>query len=149
MLVRELMQRDVVTLEASDTLDLADDIMRLGRIRHLPVSDGEYVVGVLSQRDLYRAAISSMLQLDRSVEQQFLAKVPVRAAMTPSPFTIAPDASVRTAVQLMLDRKIGCLPVVEGGRLVGLIAESDCLHYLQHVLEIADAKGILPELSAG
>ena len=147
MLVRELMQKDVVTLGASDTLDLADDIMRLGRIRHLPVTEGDDVVGVLSQRDLYRAAISSMLQLGRTAEQQFLAKVPVRAAMTPAPFTIAPDASVRTAVRLMTERRIGCLPVVEGGRLVGLIAESDCLRYLEHVLEIVDTKGLLPELT--
>jgi CBS domain-containing protein len=147
MLVRELMQKDVVTLGASDTLDLADDIMRLGRIRHLPVTEGDDVVGVLTQRDLYRAAISSMLQLGRTVEQQFLAKVPVRAAMTPSPFTIAPDASVRTAVRLMTERRIGCLPVVEGGHLVGLIAESDCLRYLEHVLEIVDTKGLLPELT--
>ncbi len=142
------MQREVVTLGASDTLDLADDIMRLGRIRHLPVTDGEHVVGVLSQRDLYHAAISSMLQLGRTAEQQFLAKVPVRAAMTPSPYMIAPDTSVRTAVRLMLEQKIGCLPVVDGDRLVGLISESDCLRYLEHVLEIADAKGILPELTA-
>ena len=92
MLVCELMQRDVVTLGASDTLDLADDIMRLGRIRHLPVTDGDYLVGVLSQRDLYRAAISSMLQLGRAEEQSFLAKVPVRAVMTPSPFTVARPA---------------------------------------------------------
>ena len=148
MLIRELMQREVVTLDASDTLDLANDIMRLGRIRHLPVTEGERVVGILSQRDLYRAAISSLLQLGRTAEQQFLAQVPVRAVMTPAPFTIAPDASVRSAARLMLVEKIGCLPVVEDGRLVGLISESDCLRYLEHVLEIADAKGILPELTA-
>ena len=141
------MQRDVVTLDASDTLDLADDIMRLGRIRHLPVIDGDHVVGILSQRDLYHAAISSMLQLGRAEEQSFLAKVPVRAVMTPSPFTVAPDASVRTAVGLMAERKIGCVPVVEAGRLVGLLSETDCLRYLEHVLEIADARGILPELT--
>ena len=79
------MERDVVTLRAGDTLDLAGDIMRLGRIRHLPVMAGETLVGILSQRDLFRAAISSMLQLGRAAEQQFLATVPVRAAMTPEP----------------------------------------------------------------
>jgi CBS domain-containing protein len=149
MLVRQLMQREVVTLGASDTLDLADDIMRLGRIRHLPVTDGRHLVGILSQRDLYRAAISSMLQLGRAEEQRFLAKVPVRAVMTPAPYTIAPDASARTAVGLMVEQKIGCLPVVEDGKLVGLLSETDCLRYLEHVLEIADAKGVLPELMRG
>jgi CBS domain-containing protein len=140
------MERDVVTLRAGDTLDLAGDIMRLARIRHLPVTAGEDLVGILSQRDLFRAAISSMLQLGRTAEQQFLASVPVRAVMTPAPFTIAPDAPVQTAVRLMRAEKIGCLPVVDDGRLVGLLSESDCLRYLEHVLEIADAKGFLPEL---
>lgn len=142
------MRTDVVTLGISETLDLADDIMRLGRIRHLPVTDGGRVAGVLSQRDLFRAGISSLLQLGRAAEQQFLAKVPVCTVMTPSPYTIGPDASVRTAIRLMLDRKIGCLPVVEDDILVGLIAESDCLRYLEHVLEVADVKGFLPELRA-
>ena len=140
------MERDVVTLRAGDTLDLAGDIMRLGRIRHLPVMAGETLVGILSQRDLFRAAISSMLQLGRAAEQQFLATVPLEAAMTPTPFTIGSDAPVRTAVRLMRAEKIGCLPVVDDGQLVGLLSESDCLRYLEHVLEIADAKGILPEL---
>lgn len=140
------MQRDVVTLAESDTLDLADDIMRLGRIRHLPITAGDEVVGVLSQRDLFRAAISCMLQLGRSAEQQFLAKVQVRSVMTTAPITVRPGASIQTAVRLMLEQKIGCLPVVEEGRLVGLVSESDCLRYLDHTLEIADAKGFLPEL---
>jgi CBS domain-containing protein len=146
MRVRDLMQRDVVTLAASDTLDLADDIMRLGRIRHLPVTSAGEVVGILSQRDLFRAAISSLLQLDRSAEQAFLAKVPVRAMMTPAPVTVGPEESVRAAVRLMLERKIGCLPVVEDGRLVGLVSETDCLGHLEHLLAIAEAKGLLPEL---
>lgn len=148
MLVRELMQPEVVTLCASSTLDLADDIMRLGRIRHLPVIAGDQLIGILSQRDLYRAAISSLLQLSRSAEQQFLAQVRVQDVMTPSPCVTTPDASIRSAVRLMLERKIGCLPVVEKGRLVGLIAESDCLRYLERVLETADAKGLLPELTS-
>jgi CBS domain-containing protein len=140
------MQREVVTMLASDRLHLADDVMRLGRIRHLPVTDGDQVVGILSQRDLFRAAISSMLQLGHAAEQQFLATVPVQAVMTPAPVTIGPDATIRAAVRIMLERKIGCLPVVEDGRLVGLISESDCLRHLEHVLAIADAKGLLPEL---
>jgi CBS domain-containing membrane protein len=147
MHVRDFMQRDVVTLNASDTLDLADDIMRLARIRHLPVVEGDRVVGVLSQRDLFRAALSSLLQLGRAAEREFLAKVPVRAAMTPSAFTIGPEASMRSAVRLMLERKIGCLPVVEDGELVGLVSETDCLRHLEHVLDIVHEKGLLPELA--
>jgi CBS domain-containing protein len=148
MRVRDLMQRDVVTLRAGDSLDLADDIMRLGRIRHLPVVSGERLVGILSQRDLFRAAVSSLLQLKRAAEREWLAAVPVESVMTSPVTTAHPDDSVRQAVGVMLERKIGCLPVVEDGRLVGLLAESDCLRHLAHVLDIADAKGQLPELAS-
>jgi CBS domain-containing protein len=146
MLVRDLMQRDVVTLKLGDSLGLAEDIMELGRIRHLPVTSGGVVVGVVSQRDLYRAAVSSMLRMSRSAERQWLAEIPVHNVMSDDVYTIEPDASVQRAVDVMLTRRIGCLPVVEHGKLVGLLSETDCLRYLARVLSISEAKEGLPEL---
>jgi CBS domain-containing protein len=145
--VRDLMRRDVVTLEAADTLDLAEGIMRLGRIRHLPVVSGDRVVGILSQRDLFRAAVSSLLQLRGDAEREWLATIPVKAVMTPQVFTVAPSVSLRAAVRLMIEKRIGCLPVVEDGRLVGLLSESDCLTHLARLLEISEEKEDLPELA--
>ena len=146
MHVRDIMQHDVATLDASDRLDLADDIMRLGRIRHLPILSRGRLVGILSQRDLFRAAVSSVLQVARPTERDWLGKIPVAAVMTPDPFTVAPETSVRTAVAVMMERKIGCLPVVDRGQLVGIVSETDCLRYLAHVLDIAEEKELLPEL---
>jgi acetoin utilization protein AcuB len=123
------MQHDVVTLKLNDSLGLADDIMELARIRHLPVLSGSVVVGVVSQRDLYRAAVSSMLQMPRPTEREWLANIPVHGVMSANVFTIAPDAAVHTAVEMMLTHRIGCLPVVEHGKLVGLVSETDCLRY--------------------
>jgi CBS domain-containing protein len=146
MLVRDLMQTEVVTLDAKDHLDLADSLMRLGRIRHMPVlSDGK-LVGILSQRDLFRAGISTVLRLRPSAEREWLAKIPVREVMTSPVITARPDMSVREAVQLMLDHKIGCLPVVEKGELVGLLSETDCLRYLARLLDLWDTKQELPRL---
>lgn len=147
MYVRDLMARDVVTLDVEDRLDLAEGIMRLGRIRHLPVVSGEQVVGILSQRDLFRAAVSSLLQLGGEAERKWLAAVPVKAVMTPQVFTIGPDLPIRSAVGIMIERRIGCLPVVDDGKLVGLLSESDCLKHLAHVLDIADERDRLPELA--
>jgi CBS domain-containing protein len=146
MHVRDLMRREVVTLDAADTLDLAEGIMRLARIRHLPIVSGERVVGILSQRDLFRAAVSSLLQLRGDAEREWLATVPVKAVMTAQVFTVDPSVSLHAAVRLMIDRRIGCLPVVEDGKLVGLLSESDCLTQLAHLLEIAEEKDRLPEL---
>ncbi len=146
MLVRDLMQRDVATLRVTDTLGLADDIMELGRIRHLPVVSADVVVGVVSQRDLFRAAVSSMLQMPRSQEREWLGKIPLVSVMSPNVITVAADAPVHTAVELMLSNRIGCLPVLEHGKLVGLVSETDCLRYLSRVLGISEEKAGLPEL---
>lgn len=146
MLVRDLMQREVATLDADDHLDLADDVMRLGRIRHLPILSGGRLVGILSQRDLFRAAVSSLLQLDRPAQQEWLGKVPVRAVMATDVVTIAASRPAEDAVALLLERKIGCLPVMDGERLVGLVSESDCLRFLAHLLDISATKARLPEL---
>jgi CBS domain-containing membrane protein len=147
MYVRDFMKTEVATLEASDHLDLADGIMRLGRIRHLPVVSGERVVGIVSERDLLRAAVSSLLQLGFAAEREWLAKISVQAVMTPKVFTIPSSASLRSAVKIMTEKRIGCLPVVDDGRLVGLLSESDCLAHLGHLLEIADTKAGLPEFA--
>jgi CBS domain-containing protein len=140
------MQTEVVTLSVYDCLDIAEDVMRLGRVRHLPVLDGDRLVGILSQRDLFRAGISSVLELDREESRAWLEKIPVREVMTEDVVTIHPEETVRTAVRRMLEKKIGCLPVADDGALVGLVSESDCLSYLAHVLETAETKQALPEL---
>jgi CBS domain-containing membrane protein len=147
MNVRDLMTRDAVTLRASDRLDLAEDIMSLGRIRHLPVMDGERVVGIVSQRDLFRGAISSALELRPAAEREWLRRVGVREVMTTRVVTIAPGAPLVEAVRLMVGHQIGCLPVVEGGRLCGLISETDCMRYLARLLEIAEERLSLPASS--
>ena len=136
----------MVTLEASDTLDLTDDIMRLGRIRHMPVVSKGKLMGILSQRDLFRAAISSALKFRWSAERKWLAKIPVREVMTKEVVTISPDAPVRDAVMEMLTRRVGCLPVVERRKLVGLLSETDCMRYLARLLDISATKQQLPEL---
>ena len=146
MLVRDLMQREVATLKASESLGIAEDIMQLGRIRHLPVVSAGVVVGIVSQRDLYRAAASCMLQLRRSREREWLASIPVRAVMTTNVITMAPDDTIHDAVELMLRHRIGCVPVVEDGKLVGLVSETDCLRYLARVLDVSEEKAGLPEL---
>lgn len=134
LLVRDLMRTEVVTLDESDDLRLADDIMRLGRIRHMPVTSGGRLVGILSQRDLFRAAVSSVIRLKATEQRSWLASVPVKEVMVTEIVMASPEAPIGEAVDLMLERKIGCLPVVDQGRLVGLLSESDCLRLLGRLL---------------
>ena len=127
MKVRDLMSTEVATVLRNDQLLIADDLMRLGRIRHTPVLDeatGE-VVGLLSQRDLFRGALARSLGYGEHAQQKVLGMLRVKDVMTNDPVTIGPDAAVADAARVMLDRKLGCLPVVEGDKLVGILTESD------------------------
>lgn len=133
-LVRDIMRTDVVTLSAGDSLDLVDTIMRLGRIRHLPVLSGERVVGVLSQRDLFLAGVSSALHFHKTAEREWLAKIHVSEVMSKPVQTVSPDTPINDAVERMLKHRIGCLPVVEDDNLVGLLSETDCLTLLAQML---------------
>jgi CBS-domain-containing membrane protein len=139
MRVRDFMSSDVVTLDAAEHLDVAEDIMRFGRIRHMPVLSGGRLVGVVSQRDLFRAAASSMLEVERDARRDWMAKISVRDVMTSTVNSVEPDAPIRRAAELMLIEKIGCLPVMECGRLVGLISETDCMQLLVALLARREA----------
>ncbi len=124
MQVRDVMTREVATLNRDDEIGLAGEIMSLGRIRHLPVveREGGALVGVLSQRDLFRAAL---VRCADPAWRGELKPLVVREVMTPAPTSTAPDAPLKLAAGLMLQQKIGCLPVLEAGKLVGILTESD------------------------
>lgn len=131
--VREIMMSSPVTLKSDDILGLADDIMTLGRIRHIPIVEGKRVVGVLSQRDLFRSALVKIIGLKPAEQRGLLKSVSIKEAMSTPVITVLPDATVKQAARLMMQRKIGCLPVVEGETLVGLVTETDVLrHVAEH-----------------
>lgn len=128
--VSDIMSKGPVTLKLDDILYLANEVMSLGRIRHLPVTEGERVVGILSQRDLFHSALAVALGLKHREEKEMLHAVRVREVMKEPVITVSPDTAVKNAALLMVEKKIGCLPVVEDGRLVGLVTESDMLRYV-------------------
>ena len=124
--VRDVMIAEVTTLQRNDKLSLADDIMRLGRIRHLPVLDENgQLAGILTQRDLFRGALAKALGYGERAQRQLMDTLVVKEVMTSDVLTTTPDTPLAEAAQVLVERKIGCLPVVEAGRLVGIITEGD------------------------
>ena len=119
--VRDLMSRPVKTLERNDLLSVADSAMRNERIRHLPVLDNGRLVGIVSQRDLFLSALVRALGHGTMA----LRLIVVKEVMTEDVVTTTPETPIAAAAQMMVDRKIGCLPVVEGNALVGILSESD------------------------
>jgi CBS domain-containing membrane protein len=128
--VNDIMTREVKTLGRNDTLDIAQDVMALGRIRHLPVLDDGKVVGVVSQRDLFSAGLVAALGYGSRTQTTLLKTVSVKEVMSEPPITVSPEVRVTKAARLMMEKKIGCLPVVEGETLVGLVTETDLLRLI-------------------
>jgi CBS domain-containing protein len=132
-LVRDLMTAGVVTLGRNDKLVAAEDLMRLGRIRHLPVLDEDgRLAGIVSQRDLFHSGLIKALGYGVHAQERALATVLVKEAMTTQVVTTAPDTPLRDAARTMLERKIGCLVVVDAGKVAGILAESDFVKLAIH-----------------
>ncbi len=118
--VRLLMSQDPATLGRNETLDLAESIMNLGRIRHMPVVDDGKIVGIVSQRDLFRSALITALGFGRKTTSALIKTIKIKELMTKHVITISAEATVKEAARVMIDKKIGCLPVVEDQKLIGL-----------------------------
>lgn len=139
MLVKEIMTQTVVTVTPEDSLRRADELMMRGRFRHLPVVKEGRVVGIISDRDirvpLFLEPRDDVLQLmaERSVSQ--IMRHPV--------MTASPGMAVEQAAAIMHEKKIGCLPVVEGERLVGIVTESDIFRIFVQVMGVLVASSRL------
>ncbi len=127
MKVREIMVKEVATLDINDELSLANDIMRLGRIRHLPVVDGTRLAGIISERDLFRTSLAEALGYGTKASRDLMKTLRIKDIMVTEVMIVSPETNLCDAVRIMVDKKIGCLPVVENERLVGLITETDIL----------------------
>ncbi len=128
--VQDIMTRNPHTLEADDVLDLADDLMTMARIRHIPILSGGKLVGIVSQRDLFFSALVKTLGLKQREQKDLMRTIRARELMSRPVITISPGASVKEAARLMGENKIGCLPVVKGKQFVGIVTETDILRYV-------------------
>jgi CBS domain-containing membrane protein len=123
------MTEKVYSVRPSEDLARLVDLMEDIHVRHVPVVDDDrVVVGLVSQRDLVREVLHGR-NLPFSETRELLSRKRVRSIMTKDIETVEPDTRIDEAGQLMLDNKLGCLPVVEGDRLVGILTESDFVKF--------------------
>jgi CBS domain-containing membrane protein len=123
--VADIMSTELVTLEEDETLQLAETVMRHGRIRHLPVISEGRLVGLVTHRDLLRTQVSSLADLSPEERADIKLSIQVREIMSTEVKTVPPDMPVLEAAKIIKSNKYGCLPVTEKGRLVGIITEAD------------------------
>lgn len=133
MLVRDFMTTKVVTITEDETLRTADLRFRQGRFRHLPVVRDGTVVGVVSDRD-----IRALRDLDVPDLPAVMERRRVRDVMRSPAIVASPGDPLEQAARLMYERKIGCLPVVEDGRLVGIVTTSDVFRAFVQVMGVTE-----------
>jgi acetoin utilization protein AcuB len=135
MKVGNYMTPEPVTVDENDSMGEALMLMRRHQIRHLPVVNGNNLVGIVTDRDLRRASPSLLSGIAEDQYQEVLDSTQVAKIMTREPFTVRLDTDVEEAVRLLVDKKISSLPVVKGPELVGIFTEVDALRILLEVLK--------------
>lgn len=154
MLVQDIMKTDVITLHADNTIGDAIELMRQRRIRHIPIVDGEKLVGLVTDRDLKEASPSSISeQFEPSLYETALEKIMKTDLLIGHPRDFAEEAAV-----LFYTYEIGCLPIVSNYELVGILTKTDMLrNYIEltganqpssHIqIRVPNRPGILYEVS--
>ena len=133
-LLNEIMTKSVTTLPHDGSLLKAVLLMRQSGFRHLPVVKNGAVIGLLSDRDVNRAAPSMFGTLSQDEYNKVFESTAIEKVMTKEPYTAQPDTPVRDVVHVVCERKIGAVPVVERGTLVGIVTRADLLDLLQGLL---------------
>lgn len=131
--VADIMTTDVLTLREEDNLLSPGSEMEEFDLRHLPVVDGERLVGLVSQTDVLRLAMSSLSRdsIHTAVDKSHREETFVASVMTRDVAVAHPDLPIPEAARRMVERKVGCLPVVDAsGKLLGIVTEHDMLREL-------------------
>ena len=140
MLVKDRMTSNPLRITPDTSFPEAFQIIREKRIRHLPVVDEEEkLIGIVAQTDLLHASPSKATTLNVFEINYLLANLHVREVMSSPPITVSEDAPLEEAARVMVEKKIGCLPVMREGALVGMITETDIFETFVEVLGGRDA----------
>ncbi len=159
MFVRNKMKANPFTISPDQTIPEAHEIMVQHGVRRLPVMKNGKLVGIVSREDIQSASPSKATSLSVGEITYLLAKTKIKQIMSKNIVTISPDALLEEAATLMRDQKVGFLPVVEDGRLVGIITESDIFDAFIELLgfrekgtrltiEAVDEPGIMSNLTS-
>lgn len=138
MLVRKKMKRDLITITKDERMTTAKKILQEKNIRHLPVVEGKKLIGLVTNMDIRKAEASPATSLEIRELHYLLDKIKVSEIMTRNVLTVHPDTSVEEAATIIHDNKIGCLPVIEDGNLVGIITENDVMEIFIQVMGIKE-----------
>ena len=123
------MSKQLVTVSVNQSLEEVDTIFDTRNIRHVPVTSGDELVGMLSKTDLLRVSFVDDYA-SGDVSTQVYSTLSISQVMTKNIQSITPHTTIREAAQMLVDREFHALPVVEEGALVGIVTTTDLVKYL-------------------
>ena len=142
LLVRDIMSAPVLSLTVTQSLPVAEELMRQKHVRHIPVVDDVgKLVGLITHRDVMAAKISTLAPLSEAEKATLQEGVPVGTFMRPNVWSVTPETPAGGAARMLRDHAFGCLPVVDGGVLVGIVTEAD---FLSLLIDSLDADASIP-----
>jgi acetoin utilization protein AcuB len=138
MKIRDVMTKNPITVDSETLVIDAQKIMKENNIRRLPVVDKGTLVGIVTQHDLLQASPSPATSLSIHELNYLLARMKVKEVMKKNPFTLDPDTPFEEALRIGQDKKIGSFPVMDKGKLVGIITESDAVRFMTRALGLRE-----------
>ena len=128
--VAEIMTSHPVTVEPDNSVAMAIRLMRRGELRRLPVVEDGKLIGMLTSGDVRRITGLTSVMHDQSQDNFLWYHIPIANIMTRNPISLSPDTPISEAARLLVEHKIGGIPVLTDGKLVGIITTTDLLRYV-------------------
>ena len=128
--ITEIMTKDLVTLNPTESLYKAEKLFNQHNIRHIPIVEDHRLVGVISRSDLLRISFSNLSEDEESVESLVYDSYTIPQVMTRVPVTVESDATVKEVAELLSMQSFHSIPVVENDKLIGIVTTTDLINYL-------------------
>ena len=123
------MTKELITLSLNDSLYSAEKRMKVNHIRHMPIVDGDELIGLVSLSDLQRVSFIDAYSKEGTEDTPVYNMLSIRDLMIKNPLTASPKTTILEVSKLLASKEFHSLPVVDEGKLVGIITTTDLLHY--------------------
>jgi len=127
--IASIMTKELITLSLSDSLYSAEKRMKVNHIRHMPVVNGDELIGLVSLSDLQRVSFIDAYSKEGTEDTPVYNMLSIKDLMIKDPLTASPKTTILEVSKLLASKEFHSLPVVDDGKLVGIITTTDLLHY--------------------
>jgi hypothetical protein len=127
--VSQIMTKEVVTLTTKNNLSDAESLFREHGVRHLPVVNGNQLVGILSYSDLLKISFSELSDDEKRIDTAVFDMYTIEQVMAKNPVSVSPDKTIREVTELLAEQSFHSVPVTENGELKGVVTTTDLLKY--------------------